>query len=364
MYTCLQCQHQYPAWYFASLQEDELKCKYCEKGLKNEGVSNEYSYFTERISYNYSEAEIQVLLEFLDIQQNLLLVLKNYQYDMKELFHSLLYDNIQQLIRVDVLYWLHHADLHEKKLKDEKDLLLKIREIVCDWLNMQPPSPEQEYKLRSKERSKLEITCVKRTVLPSMAQIVVLQSLLSVFADPQSKAMNMKFIPRGTLLRPSDYQLIQEHQAILQDCVNLSSFQYCIDHLASSPFYCLTEIHHEYCPLFNIPSSFHFTNLLSSFILKHIFKLSASTVLLPLILFKSALTYQKQHGEEDSWLTDEIEKDVGVYINNLITRIVRKLYRWCKACAVYQMNEEKSLPSPLILNVLFILSYMIHRLKN
>ena len=55
----------------------------------------------------------------------------------------------EKLDKVDVLYWLHHADKQGKRLAQEKNLLLKIREVVCDWLGQKPPPPSQEYKLRS-----------------------------------------------------------------------------------------------------------------------------------------------------------------------------------------------------------------------
>lgn len=329
---------------------DDRVCQFCKKQIKKERVNKDNLTYMERISYNYTENEIRILLEYMRMQQDLMMVLGNYQYDLSTILYSLLYEDIQQLIRVDVLYWLHHADRHGKKADNEKRLLLKIREVVCDWLGEQPPPPDQEYKLRSKERSKLEITCVKRAILPSMTQILVLQSLLSVFADPHSTAVVYKFFPRGTILTPNDLHLIQEHRSLIQDCVNLNSFQFCMKELTSLHFYGVTEGLNEKCSSWNIPSTMHFSHLLSSYILKHIFKVSSSVLFTPLILLKSV--YSKQIETVDAqWILDEVECDVGSYLNDIVGRITHKLYRWCKTCAVHRMNPDKALPSPIVLDV-------------
>lgn len=333
-----------------SLTATPLVCKNCSEGTKKEKLFKEYTEYMRNIQYNYSESEIRVLLDYLNMQQSLSVLLKKYQYDAAGLIYSLMYEDIQQLIRVDILYWLHHADRHGRKSANEKSLLLKIREVVCDWLGEEPPPPEEEYKLRSKDRSRLTIKCIKRTILPSMTQMIVLQSLLSVFADPNSNAVVYKFIPRGTLLNAGDVALIEDHQILLQSCVNLSSFQYCIHQLSSVHFYGKTEILNESCPNWNIPRSITFSHLLTSFILKNVFSLSSSVLLMPLALLKSVYSNERET-TNTQWILEETEKDIGEYVNDLVYRISHKLYRWCKDCAVHRMNDSKPLPPPIQLDV-------------
>lgn len=350
LYECSSCGEEYPGSSFASLNTDPLVCQYCSKGVKKENIQKEFKDYASSVSFNYTESEIRTLLDYLNMQQSLTLLMKQYQYDVTSLLYPLLYEDIQQLIRVDILYWLHHADRHGKKASNEKNLLLKIREIVCDWLGEEPPPPEEEYKLRSKDRSRLEIKCVKRTILPSMTQMIVLQSLLSVFADPNSAAVIIKFIPRGTLLSPADVKLIEDHQNLLQSCVQLSSFDFCVNQLSSLHFYGVTELLNETCPNWNIPRSLTFSHLLTSYVLKNMFSFSSSILLLPLALFKSVDSTQRQTVDAQ-WIIEENEKDMGEYVNDLVYRLTHKLYRWCKDCAVHHMNPEKALPPSIQLNV-------------
>ena len=350
LYECSSCGGDYPDSHFKSLAVSPLVCKYCSEGTKKEKLFKEYAEYMKRIHYNYSENEIRVLLDYLNMQQSLSTLLKKYQHDVSNIFYSLMYEDIQQLIRVDILYWLHHADRHGKKSANEKALLLKIREVVCDWLGEEPPPPEEEYKLRSKDRSQLTIKCIKRTALPSMTQMIVLQSLLSVFADPNSNAVVYKFIPRGTLLNALDVAMIEDHQLLLQGCVNVASFQYCMNQLSSIHFYGMTEILNESCPNWNIPRSITFSRLITSFVLKNVFSLSSSVLLMPLALLKSVYSTERQTADAQ-WILEETEKDIGEYVNDLVYRISHKLYRWCKDCAIHTMNETKPLPPPIQLDV-------------
>ena len=112
-----------------------------------------------------------MFLQFLLMHQSLVALLGDHWEQFDGLAYGLEYSSVQQLIKVDVLYWLHHADKQGKRLSQEKNILLKIREVVCDWLGQKPPPPSQEYKLRSKQRSNLTVACTQRSVPLSMCQV-------------------------------------------------------------------------------------------------------------------------------------------------------------------------------------------------
>ena len=120
--------------------------------------------------------EISLFLQFLLMHQSLATLLDARWNELERLAYDLEYSSVQQLIKVDVLYWLHHADKQGKKLAKEKNLLLKIREVVCDWLGQMPPNPSKEYKLRSKQRGELAVACIQRTVPLSMCQVSICSS--------------------------------------------------------------------------------------------------------------------------------------------------------------------------------------------
>lgn len=115
--------------------------------------------------------ELSLFLQFLLMHQSLVALLGDHWEQFDGLAYNLEYSSVQQLIKVDVLYWLHHADKQGKRLAQEKNLLLKIREVVCDWLGQKPPPPSQEYKLRSKQRSSLTVAYMQRSVPLSMCQV-------------------------------------------------------------------------------------------------------------------------------------------------------------------------------------------------
>ena len=184
---CDRCGKTYPQACFTNA-EDPTLCRFCAEHAPPpaEDASSPAARFT---LFGFSEEEKGELLLHAVMLQSLARALRRFEPVLAPLAYDLSYSSAQQLIRVDVLYWLHHADKQGSKLQRERDLLLKVREVACDWLGRQPPAPEDEYKLGSKARSQLEIRCVERGVPLSQTQLVVLSALLSVLADPNSVAV-------------------------------------------------------------------------------------------------------------------------------------------------------------------------------
>ena len=164
---CGTCHQQFPPHLF----EDAEQCKFCSHDRSPKGVDADLLPFARRTLYNFSSAELSLLLQFLLMHQSLATLLEARWSELERLVYDLEYSSVQQLIKVDVLYWLHHADKQGKKLASTKTLLLKIREVVCDWLGQLPPNPAREYKLRSKQRGELAVACIQRTVPLSMCQV-------------------------------------------------------------------------------------------------------------------------------------------------------------------------------------------------
>ena len=101
-----------------------------------------YACFTQ---FNFSEQEYSLLLHTLTLTHSLSSLLREHATTLGTIIHTLSYSTLQHLLKVDLLYWLHHADKHGQKLANETAILLKLRETVYDWLGESPPSPEQEY---------------------------------------------------------------------------------------------------------------------------------------------------------------------------------------------------------------------------
>lgn len=164
---CEKCHQQFPAHLF----EDTEQCKFCSNDRKPKGVEPDLLPLACRTLYNFTSTEISLFLQFLMMHQSLSTLLEARWNELERIVYDLEYSSVQQLIKVDVLYWLHHADKQGKKLAKEKNILLKIREVVCDWMDQMPPNPSKEYKLRSKQRGELAVACTQRTVPLSMCQV-------------------------------------------------------------------------------------------------------------------------------------------------------------------------------------------------
>ena len=164
--------------------ENESSCSHNCLSIPSEWMK--YACFTQ---FNFSEQEYSLLLHTLTLTHSLSSLLREHATTLGTIIHTLSYSTLQHLLKVDLLYWLHHADKHGQKLANETAILLKLRETVYDWLGESPPSPEQEYKLGTTARRELAIACVQRCVSPSYLQLVVLQALLSIFADPHSPSV-------------------------------------------------------------------------------------------------------------------------------------------------------------------------------
>lgn len=277
-----------------------------------------YACFTE---FNFSEQDYSLLLHALTLTHSLSSLLRTHATTLSTIIHSLAYSSLQHLLKVDLLYWLHHADKHGQKLANETAILLKLRETVYDWLGESPPPPEQEYKLSTTARRELAVACVQRSVSPSHLQLVVLQALLSVFADPHSPSVTARFFPRFTLLRNTDLKLIKEHRTLLSLCIPLSSFSLTLSSLEWASYFandvCLTEMASSWA----VPSSLRLPRLLHRYCLVHLSQIRTQTLLIPLQICTNA--YEKLTFND--CIQAEYEQECGEMINLLVDRVSRSL---------------------------------------
>ena len=138
--TCDRCGKTYPQSCFISgtSVEDTSLCRFCAEHAQppSEDASSPAARFA---LFGFSEQEKNELLQHALMLQSLGRALRRFEPVLAPLAYDLSYASAQQLIKVDVLYWLHHADKQGDKLARERDLLLKVREVACDWLGQQPP---------------------------------------------------------------------------------------------------------------------------------------------------------------------------------------------------------------------------------
>ena len=278
----------------------------------------EYACFTQ---FNFSEQEYSLLLHTLTLIHSLSSLLRDHATTLGTVIHSLSYSTLQHLLKVDLLYWLHHADKHGQKLANETAILLKLRETVYDWLGESPPSPEQEYKLGTTARRELAIACVQRSVSPSYLQLVVLQALLSVFADPHSPSVTARFFPRFTLLRNSDLKLIKEHRTLLSLCIPLASFSLTLASLESASFLASDVTLTETAPSWSVPSSLRLPRLLQRYCLNHLSQILTPSLLIPLQISMNA--YEKLTFND--CIQAEYEQECGEMVNQLVDKVSRFL---------------------------------------
>ena len=285
------------------------------------------------------------------IHHSLTMLLRKHTTTLAPLIHSLAYSTLQQLMKVDLLYWLHHADKRSSKLGNEKTLLLKLREIVQDWLGKNPPPPEQEYKLGTKERRQLAVVCVRRVVSPSHLQMVVLQALLSVFADPHSMAVTAKFFPRFTLLREDDLNLIRDHRQLLGVCAELSSFSAMLTKMDIPSCFAYDSSLSEKGPDWNVPVHLRFPRVLQQYILTNLRQIHTESLFIPLQLCQRAM----EECDGNEIVRTELEEECGTLVNMIVEGVTERVYLNCKQLAIAQILTEQgtfvSSPSLLSLNV-------------
>ncbi len=279
----------------------------------------EYACYTQ---FNFSEREYSLLLHTLTLMHSLSQLLRSHAHILGSLIHSLSYSSLQHLLKVDILYWLHHADKHGQKLANETAILLKLRETVYDWLGETPLPPEQEYKLGTKERRELAITCVRRSVSPSHLQLIILQSLLSVFSDPHAASITARFFPRFTLLRSADLKLIKEHRILLSLCIPLASFSLTLSSLESVSYLASDVSLTETSPSWSVPSSLRLPRLLQQYSLSHLTQTLTQSLLLPLQI--GVFAYEKFVFNE--CIQAESEQECGEMLNQLIDKLSFSMY--------------------------------------
>ena len=277
-----------------------------------------YACFTQ---FNFSEQEYSLLLHTLTLTHSLSSLLREHATTLGTIIHTLSYSTLQHLLKVDLLYWLQHADKHGQKLANETAILLKLRETVYDWLGESPPSPEQEYKLGTTARRELAIACVQRCVSPSYLQLVVLQALLSIFADPHSPSVTARFFPRFTLLRNSDLKLIKEHGTLLSLCIPLASFSLTLSSLESVSFFASDVTLTETAPSWAVPSSLRLPRLLQRYCVNHLSQVLTSSLLVPLQISTNA--YDKLIFND--CIQAEYEQECGEMVNQLVDKVSRFL---------------------------------------
>lgn len=350
MVDCDQCHQSLPITAFPS---ESHVCSYCASQKRAPVVDLCCRPFAQLTLFGLTDAEKQTLLQYILMLQTLSQTLQRHERDFSAVAYRLSYGSSQQLIKVDVLYWLHHADKQGKRLERERDLLLKIREVACDWLNEMPPPPEQEYKLGTKERSQLQIDCVQRAVPLSQAQFVVLNALLSILADPNSVAVVHKFFPRGTLLRPDDLATIREHRELLQQAVHYSSYRYSLRQLDSLHFLGMDEALCERLPAWSHASKYHFPLVLNQFVLAHALQMPAATLIGPLTIvvdaslhvpsIASVAALQADCVDPTEHVEAELETMAAVMVNDLVRQTSHALYRWSKHNAANVLDKSVSL---------------------
>lgn len=349
---CDRCGKTYPQACFTNA-EDPTLCRFCAEHAPPpaEDASSPAARFT---LFGFSEEEKGELLLHAVMLQSLARALRRFEPVLAPLAYDLSYSSAQQLIRVDVLYWLHHADKQGSKLQRERDLLLKVREVACDWLGRQPPAPEDEYKLGSKARSQLEIRCVERGVPLSQTQLVVLSALLSVLADPNSVAVAHKFFPRGTLLRANDLALLREHRELLEKAAHYSCYAQALRRCASLHFLALDEAFAETRPAWDVMAALHFPLVLSRFALRRCLQLTAMQLLLPLAAVRDAARLEEVSAvcATPAALEEDLETMASVLLKELVTQVSRELYRWCKRCAANRLDKALEVPSRPQLDVM------------
>lgn len=347
--TCTRCNKTYPQACFPDTEN--TLCRFCAENAKPPAM--DASSPAPRFAlFSFSDEEKAALLQHAMMLQSLARALRRFETVLGPLAYELSYSSTQQLIKVDVLYWLHHADKQGSKLQRERDLLLKVREVACDWLGSQPPAPEEEYKLGSKARSQLEIRCVQRSVPLSQTQLVVLNALLSVLADPDSIAVVHKFFPRGTLLRANDLALLREHRELLEKASHLTCYAHSINQCASLHFLALDEVFAESQPAWNTTADLHFPLLLNRFSLRRCLQLSASQLLLPLTAIRDAARLDEVSAVSvmPAVVEEDLEAMANVLLKELVTHVTRELYKWCKRCAASSMDDSLEIPARLQLD--------------
>ena len=160
----------------------------------------------------------------------------------------------------------------------------------------------------------------------------MLNSLLTVLADPTSTAVVRKFFPRGTLLQNGDLDRIREHLELVESCSQLLASNLFRQQFVSLYFLGIQERLAELAPTWSFPASLTLPRILHNFCVKKCIQMPAELITLPLTILNDTYLYQRRTTAA-GWLSIELEQRIGESVNDIVRIVSHQLYKTCKMIA-------------------------------
>jgi len=182
------------SWKFANpLDIETLKKISKSKGLSSETLHKGHEYESV-VSYNYSDAELHVLIDVIGMIKGLGGIMMKYEFLFVPLLRRFIHDEFQNFLQQELARPLRKA--HKRKRQEVKDVMLQMREIGADWLEL---GNKNDFEHKKAELATYNRDYPRRATAPTYTQIVLVRRMCQWIYSPRAEGMKGGFMKEKDL---------------------------------------------------------------------------------------------------------------------------------------------------------------------
>ena len=359
LFPCCICRRYLPMAKFEQSQQQLLsqnkfaRCSDCMKSSNASAketsiVIEESRHYASSLQYNIDKEEKKQLLNTCVLIKNIASELKKVEATVSSIIRKEIYRRIQYFVKDELLYWLHHVDkAGRKKTLWLMDILIKFSECLGDWYNNKYPDPDSDYRLKSKDRGLIHYEYLPRAVAPSVSQLLLYSSLLSSIIDDQSPAIPKQSLFGKSIFTTQDIDKIKTCYLSVFTYMPLLNWNQTINDLSNIGEFWFREIYLDSLTIPQFPYTLSFPYLL----LHNISAKPLDHILEDIHIIASMYNDSGMILLNDmkcQYLYKELEMETNLVMDDLIERIAKSLYSYCKSLGATELIPyEKIAPEDI-----------------